>query len=164
VRVQQRAGDRVANLPGRRVFDLDDEAGGGNAGIAVVEGNKGIERMEADAAGKLAVIELDGGEGKLADKLGGAEVRQALEAGAPDAEAEALPTGAAGGRRAGLGRMGVADQGAGVEQFSAGLSLNRKVRKAEMAALVGLVEDLPIDEGPVAGQPNRPAADPAEGK
>ena len=161
-RIPERAGDGVGDGLLRGVLDFDLEEGGREAGVLFIEGDEGVEGGHAEAAGELPLGEGEGGERELAAELHIPEVRHPCQvlASRPEAEANVL----AGLARAVIGRGQVAVEDACVEHLAARLGLNGEVGEAVRAALVRPVEDLPVDQAAVAGEPNAAGPDAAEGE
>ena len=144
------------------VGDPHLEAGGGDAGVVGVARNERVEGAQGDGARELVVGERKSGDRKGALEFHVREVGQAAQGGARRAEAVAVQPGRA--QAAGQRPGQVAVQHPRIHHFAAALRLHGKVAEAVHAALVRAVEDFPVDQPPVAGQPDRAGADPAERK
>ena len=144
------------------IGNLYFETGGRDAGVVRVAGDERVEGAQGDGAGELLVGEREGGDGKGALELHVGEVGKPAQRGARRAKAVAVQPGRA--QAAGQRPGEVAVQHPRVHHLPRALSLYGEVAEAVDAALVGAVEDLPVDQSAVARQPDRAGTDPAERK
>ena len=161
-RVGQRHGHGVAHRRAVGVAHPDLEERRGNAGVAVVEGNERVERGHRHGAGKCPAGKLQVRERKLAAERHRLHVRRTRHAAALRAEAESF--GGAFHQLAGMLGGQVAVEDTRVEQAPVTFRFYGEVAVAVDAALVGAVEDLPVDQPAAAGQADAAAADAAERK
>ena len=147
---------------GAGVGHFNLEEGGRQAGLAVVERDERVEGAQAGQAGEGRVAEIEAGQGELASEDPLLEVGRARHGLAVHAKAETgrahIPVGAA------EWGLDVACQDASIHQPAVFFGFDREMREAIGAALVWMVEDLPIDQPAVARQADAAGADPAQGE
>ena len=161
-RIGERADDGVVDLIVRRVDDGYLKERRRDAGVLVIKWDERVEGRHTDLAwecGRVGEIQL--GDGELPSEIDAFEMRRSGHILPPWAETEPSELRRAAAR---VWRMEVAVEHAGIDHPAARLRLDREVRKAVEASLVGFVEYLPVDQPSIACQADTARADPADGK
>ena len=171
LRIGQRERGGIVDALVLRVGQRERKERRGQAGIFVVQRDIGVKGVQADAAGEGLVGKVNFGEGERALKFAVAEMGHSAQQLALGAEAVIrAPCGH--GRAAGLGHVhialahiagrGVGVEDARVQQLAVFLGLDGKMRIAVDAALVGTVEDFPVDQAAIAVQADTARANAAQ--
>ena len=159
---------RIANREGEDKFTGDISRIGHNrlkqgdrqAGVVFLQGDQRIERLERDCSRKCLIGEINPGQRIFAGKGCGTEMRYGRQQIAR--RAKAIATKIRADHFSHIGRRQVAVQDAGIDDVSLFFDFDGEVGKAVQAALIGPVEDLPVDQAAGARQADRAGADAAK--
>ena len=130
--------------------------------IVGVGGDEGVEGEQLHLPRKAVVPVTQLGQGVFAPKIHALKVGQTGHIFPPGTPAKGVEFVAADFALIGSGQIAVED--AGVNRLPVPLGPDGEVGEAVYAAFVGPVENLPVDQPPVAGQPDAAGSDAAQGK